>query len=133
MNTTKMVESGSDGTQTYGMLLSFLSLINLSIVSFCSSVQMMNFSFLLSLLSLEDHFGLTSLLWFLLLPNGALWVISILSKVLLKLKGGGNWDIGMRDFKECLSVISADDIHATGPLFTWWDGQDANSTHKKLD
>lgn len=26
-----------------------------------------------------------------------------------------------------------DDIHATGPLFTWWNGQDHNPTHKKLD
>lgn len=39
----------------------------------------------------------------------------------------------MHDFKECLAEISVDDIHATGPYYTWWNGQDANPTYKKLD
>lgn len=51
-----------------------------------------------------------------------------------KIEGGlDTWDVGMQDIKDCLTDINVDDIHATGSLFIWWNGQDNNPTYKKLD
>lgn len=66
-----------------------------------------------------------------MVPSGDFNVVKKLDEV----DGGSNYhrDVGMQDLKDCLTDIMVDDIHAFGPLFTWWNGQDNNPTHKKLD
>lgn len=47
--------------------------------------------------------------------------------------GDGLWDSGMADFKACASNLVIDNIRATGPHHTWWNGQGPTSITRKLD